>query len=79
MREENFLKKAFPLLFSFQKLLIQIKNKLHRRYVTPDNAILKELLNRLKNIEEQLDDVESMTDEFESMISDLECRIDDLE
>ncbi len=55
------------------------RKELYPEYDTPDNAILKEILNRLKNIEEQLDDVESMTDDLEDMISDLESRIDELE
>lgn len=55
------------------------RKELYPEYDTPDNAILKEVLNRLKKIEQHIDDVESMTDELESMISDLECRIDELE
>ncbi len=55
------------------------RKELYPEYDTPDNAILKEILNRLKNIEEQLDDVESMTDDLDCMISDLESRIDELE
>ena len=55
------------------------RKELYPEYDTPDNAILKEILNRLKNIEERLDDVESMTDDLECMFSDLECRIDELE
>ena len=55
------------------------RKELYPEYDTPDNAILKEILNRLNNIEDQLDDVETMTDDLECMFSDLECRIDELE
>ncbi|MBR5779089.1 MAG: helix-turn-helix transcriptional regulator [Clostridia bacterium] len=55
------------------------RKELYPEYDTPDNAILKEILNRLRNIEEKLDDVESMTDDLEDTISDLESRIDELE
>lgn len=55
------------------------RKELYPEYKTPDNAILKEILKRLKNIEQQLDDVESVCDDLECMISDLEDRIDDLE
>ncbi len=55
------------------------RKELYPEYDTPDNAVLKEILKRLKSIEEHLDDVESMTDDLEGMISDLESRIDDLE
>ena len=55
------------------------RKELYPEYDTPDNAILKEILNRLRNIEEKLDDVETMTDDLEDMVSDLESRIDELE
>lgn len=55
------------------------RKELYPEYDTPDNAILKEVLKRLKDLESHIDDVESMTDELEDMISDLEGRIDDLE
>lgn len=55
------------------------RKELYPEYDTPDNAVLKEILKRLKDLESHIDDVESMTDELEDMISDLEGRIDDLE
>lgn len=55
------------------------RKELYPEYDTPDNAVLKEILKRLKDLESHIDDVESMTDELEDMISELEGRIDDLE
>ena len=55
------------------------RKELYPEYDTPDNAILKEVLNRLKNIESSTEDLEDMINDLEGMIDDLECRIDELE
>jgi transcriptional regulator with XRE-family HTH domain len=55
------------------------RKELYPEYDSPDNAILKEVLNRLKNIESSTEDLEDMINDLEGMIDDLECRIDELE